>query len=206
MLAAATGKSISHSGIARELAAAVRPGCWKLKWRVTLFQDPRSDEPTTYKVEGTLYGSNAREGQWRTRRGAMDDPSAMVYELLPNSQHRRILLSKGDDNVLFLLDQSRRPLVGTAQNTCTLDRRTSYPDRSAGRCALPDNGGQLITADRAASCATRKKQGRNTGIIKYPAPKGSARLSRSVGLAALRASFDPPPPSRHLPLRSPTGP
>ena len=118
------GRTPCH-GIARELAAAVRPGCWKLKWRVTLLRDPRSYEPTTYKVEGTLYGSHAREGQWLTTRGTADDPKAMVYELLPRSQHRRILLLKGDDNVLFLLDQSRRPLIGTAQNTYTLDRRLS---------------------------------------------------------------------------------
>ena len=120
MFGAFEGRTPCH-GIAWELAADLRPGCWKLKWRVTLFQDPRSDEPTTYKVEGTLYGSNAREGQWRTTRGAADDPNAMVYELLPNSQHRRMLFLKGDDNVLFLLDQSRRPLVGTAQNTYTLE-------------------------------------------------------------------------------------
>jgi hypothetical protein len=118
------GRTPCH-GIARELAAAVRPGCWKLKWRVTLFQDPRSHEPTTYKVEGTLYGSNARQGQWRTTRGTADDPKAMVYELLPGAQHRRILLLSGDDNVLFFLDQNRRPLIGTEQNTYTLDRRMS---------------------------------------------------------------------------------
>jgi hypothetical protein len=112
-------------GIARDLGAAARPGCWKVKWRVTLFQDPRSNEPTTYKAEGTLYGSHAREGKWRMTRGTPDDPQARVYELLPSSQHRAIHLLKGDDNVLFFVDQGRRLLVGTAQNTYTLDRRVS---------------------------------------------------------------------------------
>jgi hypothetical protein len=118
------GRTPCH-GIARELAVAARPGCWKLKWRVTLLQDPHSHEPTTYKVEGTLYGSGAREGRWRMTRGTADDPQAMIYELLPSSEHRSILLLKGNDNVLFFLDRGRRPLIGTAQNTYTLDRRIS---------------------------------------------------------------------------------
>jgi hypothetical protein len=118
------GRTPCH-GIAHELAVTARPGCCKLKWRVTILQDPHSHEPTTYKVEGTLYGSGAREGRWRMTRGTADDPQATVYELFPSLEHRSILLLKGDDNVLFFLDPSRRPLIGTAQNTYTLDRRMS---------------------------------------------------------------------------------
>jgi hypothetical protein len=109
--------------IARELGAAVRPGCWKLKWRVTLYQHPQSRQPGTYKVEGTLYGSGAREGAWQIQRGTPGEAGATVYTLQPAAGQRRLSLLKGDDNVLFFLDSERRPLTGTAGNSYTLDRR-----------------------------------------------------------------------------------
>jgi hypothetical protein len=109
--------------IARELGAAVRPGCSKLKWRVTLYQHPQSRQPSTYKVEGTLYGSGTREGTWQIQRGTPDDAGRTVYTLQPAAGQRNLLLLKGDDNVLFFLDSGRRPLTGTAGNSYTLDRR-----------------------------------------------------------------------------------
>jgi hypothetical protein len=111
--------------VARVLESAARPGCWKAKWRMTLFQDPQTHKPTTYKLEGTLFRSAAREGQWRVASGTPDDPKATVYELTPSSGQREMRLLKGDDNVLFFLDEQRRPLTGTARNAYTLDRRIS---------------------------------------------------------------------------------
>src|SRR5688572_20265348 len=41
-------------GIASDLKVAVHPGCNKVKWRVTLYQNPETLVPTSYKVEGSL--------------------------------------------------------------------------------------------------------------------------------------------------------
>lgn len=109
-------------GIARELGIAARPGCWKAKWRLTLFQDPKTRQPTRYRLEGTLYGSRPREGPWRIIRGAPGLGEAQVYELGPVNGESPALLLKGDDRVLFLLDRNRRPLTGNARNAYTLDR------------------------------------------------------------------------------------
>jgi hypothetical protein len=109
-------------GIARELGIAPRPGCWKAKWRLTLFHDPKTHEPTTYRLEGTLYGARPREGSWRISRGIPGAPDAEVYELGSTNGESQALLLKGDERVLFFLGRDRRPLTGNARNAYTLDR------------------------------------------------------------------------------------
>ena len=109
-------------GIARELGIAARPGCRKAKWRLTLFHDPNTHEPTTFRLEGTLYRSQPREGPWRITRGIPGSPAAEVYELGAANGEPQALILKGDERVLFFLGRDRRPLTGNATNAYTLDR------------------------------------------------------------------------------------
>jgi hypothetical protein len=115
------GRSPCH-GIARELKLPQHAGCTKVKWRVTLYQDPKTSAPTTYKVEGTLHRQSAREGTWSIVRGAKTDPNAMVYQLNPTSTEAELLLLKADDNILFFLNQDREYMVGPADFSYTLNR------------------------------------------------------------------------------------
>ena len=112
-------------GIALELGVAPRPGCWKAKWRLTLFHDPKTHEPTTYRLEGTLYRSQPREGSWRIKRGIPGLPAAEVYEIGPVKGESPVWLLKADERVLFFLGRDRRPLTGNATNAYTLDRISS---------------------------------------------------------------------------------
>jgi hypothetical protein len=60
-------------GIARQLRIPSHPACLKAKWRVTLYQNPETLTPTTYRIEGTFFRRGAVEGTWahvRTRNGA----------------------------------------------------------------------------------------------------------------------------------------
>ena len=117
------GRTPAH-GIARELKISLHPAATKAKWRVTLYQDPDTQAPTTYKIEGTLFRPNAREGKWTIQRAA--NANVTIYELASASEPT-LRLVKGDDNVLFFLDQNRAPLVGHCEFSYSLNRRTDLP-------------------------------------------------------------------------------
>jgi hypothetical protein len=105
-------------GIARELKIDTRERM-KVKWRVTLYQDPKTKAPTTYKIESSFNRGKAREGTW----SAAGDKGAVVFHLAKTKTEADLFLLKGDDNVLFFLNQDRKPLVGHADFSYTLNRR-----------------------------------------------------------------------------------
>ena len=118
-------------GIARELKLTEDAGGIKAKWRVTLYHNPDTQAPTTYRVEGSLHRKGAREGKWTIQRGNETDRNAIVYCLAPTATAPALYLLKGDDNVLFFLDQKQKPLVGHADFSYTLNRRAT--DTAASR-------------------------------------------------------------------------
>jgi hypothetical protein len=105
----------------RTLRIVLTDGCERVKWRITLRQDEGTRKPTTYKIEGSLHRS-AREGTWRIVRGAAPDEDAVVYQLDGTAGEAPMLLWKGNDEVLFLLDERKQPLVGTIDFSYTLNR------------------------------------------------------------------------------------
>ena len=109
------------TSLVRALHITLNDGCQRLKWRVTLLQNPSTHEPTRYKIEGSLHHP-AREGLWRIVRGIAADADAVVYQLDGTETEGPMLLWKADDNVLFLLDEQKRPLVGTIDFSYTLSR------------------------------------------------------------------------------------
>jgi len=118
-----------YQGIARQLNTARHDAGFKAKWRVTLYKDPETGRPTTYKVEGTLFRRDTREGKWTIGRGSKDNPQATVFELAATGSQNAIHLLQGNDDVLFFLDADRRPLVGNADFSYTLNRRSESPAR-----------------------------------------------------------------------------
>ena len=115
------GRSPCH-GIARELKLPQHAGCMKVKWRITLYQNPETSAPTTYKVEGTLHRQGAREGAWSIVHGTKADTKAIVYQLSPTQTEAALLLWKADENVLFFLNRDLEPMVGHADFSYTLNR------------------------------------------------------------------------------------
>jgi hypothetical protein len=109
------GRTPCH-GLARALARAVDPGCARLKWRLTLYQDPESQRPTTFKLEGSMFRSDRLEGPW-----TISDRDVVRLEG-PNRTALVSLLKVDDDAVMFL-DRSGSLLVGNASFSYTLERR-----------------------------------------------------------------------------------
>jgi hypothetical protein len=105
--------------IARQLRIMVDRGCFKAKWRLTLYQNPQTHAPTTYKIEGSLFADGAREGSWQI----LTKP-AVVYRLAAAGGQPALSLLEGDKDVLFLLGSDLRPMSGNADWSYTLNRRT----------------------------------------------------------------------------------
>ena len=98
----------------------IRPECEKMKWSLTLYQDPTTHQPTTYRLN-----RGVREGRWAIVRGTKTDPEAIVYQLDSDQPKVSVYLLKGDDNVLFVLDQERNYRVGDSYLSYTLNRVTN---------------------------------------------------------------------------------
>lgn len=91
--------------------------CDKIKWELTLFRDAVTQDPHSFRYRGTR---TARSGTWSLKRGSAMDPKATVYEL--KYEGGSLYLLAADTNVLLLLDEDRRLLVGDASWSYTLNR------------------------------------------------------------------------------------
>ena len=107
--------------LVRALHIDLTDGCQRLKWRITLRQNASTRAPTTYRIDGSLHHSG-REGAWHIIRGTEADANAIVYKLDGTTKEGPMLLWKADDNVLYLLDEQKQPLVGTIDFSYTLSR------------------------------------------------------------------------------------
>jgi hypothetical protein len=108
--------------LARELNTDVSPDCFKLKWKLTLYKDAHTGKPAMYKIEGTLYRKETREGKWEVIKGTKANPHAVVYKLEPGNSQGTIFFLKGDDNILFFLDADDNLLAGNSHFSYTLNR------------------------------------------------------------------------------------
>ena len=111
------------TAIAKELDLPPNAECFKLKWLLTLYQDPKTFKPTRYQLKRTFHRQSIIEGTWTVVKGTAADPQALVYLIDPGKPGHTFYLMKGDDNVLFFLDAQRNLLVGNELFSYTLDRR-----------------------------------------------------------------------------------
>ena len=118
------GRTPCH-GISRVLKLSQHAGCIKAKWRLTLYQDPVTAAPTTYKVEGSLFREKPREGGWRILPSPSGRFGKTLYELSAAKKQPTLTLMKGDDNVLFFVNEQCEPIVGHADFGYTLNRVTA---------------------------------------------------------------------------------
>ena len=95
------------------------PGCVKIKWRLTLYQNSTTGEPSRYLYMST---SGYREGSWKIVHGMDGDPEAILYELQPDDAKQSFYFLKVDDNKLFMMDHAMKLLVGNEFFSYTLSR------------------------------------------------------------------------------------
>lgn len=105
--------------LARELGVSTRDDCVKLKWRLTLLEDPATGTPTTYKLEGTLYRDRPLIGTWSM---AKDGHTNRIVYRLDLERSGTLSFVNADDNILFFLDSNGAYRVGNDAFSYTLNR------------------------------------------------------------------------------------
>lgn len=112
-----------------QLNKAVEADCVKVKWDLTLYRNPNTRTPTTYKLKGTFFRERIREGKWTIVRGTNVNPDAVVYQLDPDKPQESLSFLKAADNVLFFLDKERNLLVGNENFSYTLNKADKVLER-----------------------------------------------------------------------------
>ena len=109
--------------------------CALVKWTLTLYQDPVTSTPTTYKlssinrfiVKGTnMYSEpgtkSETEGKWTIVEGTKINPNSIVYRLASDKPETSISLLKLSDKLIHLLDNGNKLMIGNESFSYTLSR------------------------------------------------------------------------------------
>jgi hypothetical protein len=95
-------------------------------------------QPTTYALlisgggdvikaaDGSSYRQKVIKGKWTIIKGIKENPAATIYELEINPGAYLYLL-KGDENVLFVLDENKEFSVGNEDFSYTLNKVELVP-------------------------------------------------------------------------------
>ena len=81
------------------------------------------------KQEGGSYRQKVLEGKWAIVKGIKSNSNAEVYELELSTPGSYLYLLKGDDNVLFILDENKEFRVGNEDFSYTLNRVELVPGK-----------------------------------------------------------------------------
>ena len=125
-------------GIAKQLSIATDADCAKLKCILIFYRDPVSFQPTKYTLsisgggdvvnqEGGSYRQKVLKGKWAIAKGIKSNPDAEVYRLDLGKPAAYFYLLKGDDNVLFILDENKEFRTGNDEFSYTLNKVELIP-------------------------------------------------------------------------------
>jgi hypothetical protein len=111
----------SPCGISQQMGADMAGGCDHLKWQLILFRDIITLKPTTFSLTTEMFGRRPLKGRWTIIRGSRNDPKAVIFAL-GYGPGQILYLFRGDENVLFILDEKREFLTGDKDFSYTLNR------------------------------------------------------------------------------------
>jgi hypothetical protein len=111
----------SPCGISRQMGADMHD-CDHLKWQLILFRDSITLKPTTFLLTTEMFDRRPMSGKWKIGRGTRNNPKAVVLALSYGKPDQVLYLYKGDENVLFILDEKQEFLAGDKDFSYTLNR------------------------------------------------------------------------------------
>ena len=105
----------------------------KLKCTLVLYRDVSSGQAGNYELSivgggpfinsvGNHYRGTTLNAKWDIIKGMPGDSNANVYRLQLSKTNTYLYLLKGDDNVLFVLDEKMQPRTGNEDFSYTLNR------------------------------------------------------------------------------------
>jgi hypothetical protein len=109
--------------------------CIMVEWELILYTDSNTKEPTRYKLKGinryTVKETNMysepgikteAEGKWGIMRGTKSNPGAIFYQLNPDKPGMDLRFLKLGDNLLHIVDQNGKLMIGNEFFSYTLNR------------------------------------------------------------------------------------
>lgn len=113
----------------------VNADCELMKWNLTLYQDELNKAPATYTLHcyyglpkqgttGFIDGGKKLdvEGRWTIIKGTNENPNAVIYQLMDNKTNKTISFLRLNNDLLHLLDNDQRLMIGSAAWSYTLNR------------------------------------------------------------------------------------
>lgn len=95
--------------------------CEKLKWKLTLRTNPRTHQPTTFKMFRVIQGADSIEGSWRIVNGSGRNPLTTIYKLEANRPDYALTFLAADD-ILFFLSPDNKLMPANKDFSSTLNR------------------------------------------------------------------------------------
>jgi len=109
--------------------------CIMVEWKLTLYMDATTKEPTHYKLKGinrysvketNMYSEpgikTEAEGKLTIIRGTKTNPNAVIYQLNPDKPKMSLSFLKLGGNLLHILDQNEKLMIGNEFHSYTLNR------------------------------------------------------------------------------------
>ena len=100
--------------------------CNKMKWYMLFYTDPATGKPSDILMGGIAYKKETMsKGTWKI---ITKKDGRIIYQITSDRWSRPLNLLKGDDHILFFLDDNERIFTGNEDFSFTLNRREKeYP-------------------------------------------------------------------------------
>jgi hypothetical protein len=108
--------------------------CTTTKFEIVFYRDNKTQAPTTYKMRRVYVGVESirsvnddividTDGTWTITQGTPIYPQVKVYQLDANSPEEFRLYMALSDDVVFILDNERYPLIGDGFYSYSLNKK-----------------------------------------------------------------------------------
>jgi hypothetical protein len=101
-------------------------GCNIIKLRLTLYQDSITHTPSSFLINKIYVGKGdtryENTGKWEIVKGKRNGSDVIIYKLHAYKDNLEFNLLKGDNNLLFFLDENMNFQVGDYYTSFTLNR------------------------------------------------------------------------------------